>query len=116
MATLKVRGLNTKDFWAIISIIRKGGKEAITRMKNLPADADEMARGMLILDIGMEYAEKDLTALLADLAGMTLEEYEAAPFDTTLEIIEQITAKEDLANFFKRVSGLVSTFTKKKQA
>lgn len=102
---LSIRRLNTKDFWTVLSVLRKGGKEALSRM-GAAEEMDNMARGILIMDIGLEYAEKDLKGLLADLAGMSLEEYEKQPFETTIDIIEVVSEQEDLSAFFKRVAGL----------
>lgn len=110
---IEVRALNTKDFWAILQIVRKGGKEAFLQVKQIN-DGDEMGAAMVLLDIGLQYAEKELGVFLASIAGMTAEEYEAAPFDTTLTIIEEMEKKEDLAGFFKRAASFIQKFSTKK--
>lgn len=120
---MEVKRLNTQHFWGIVSMIRKGGKEAILKLQDLnkkgaaPEDekAAELERGMIIFDVAMEYAEKDLQALFADLAGMTLEEYKEAPYDLTLDIIEQLAEQEDLASFFKRAASFTKKFLPSKQ-
>jgi hypothetical protein len=127
---MKIRRLNTKDFWNVLGILRKGGKEAFTKMREIEAaeaielkdaspeekeaakKAANTQRGMILFDIGMEYAEEELSRLFADLAGFkNVEEYHAAGFDTTLEIIEQLTENEDLGNFFARVAALTKKFS-----
>lgn len=117
---MEIKKLNTKHFWAIVSMIRKGGKDAILKLQNLDTpDAAEgstdLVRGMLIFDVAMEHAERDLKGLFADLAGMTVEEYEEAPYDLTLDIIEQLTENEDLPAFFKRAANFVQKFLPNKQ-
>lgn len=114
--TINIRPLNTKDFWAVLNILRKGGKDALSRLSEMDGEVTNEARGMYILDIGMEYAEKELAIFLADLAGMTKEEYENGSFDLTLTIIEQLAERENLADFFKRVAALAGKFSKKPAA
>ena len=141
---MEIKKLNTKHFWLLVSMIRKGGKDAIFQLQALEvkekiakeeaakaaagdapalteeeikkqkADAD-MERGMILFDIAMEHAETDLQKLFADLADMTLDEYQQADFDLTLEIIEQLADKEDLASFFQRAANFAKKFLPKKQ-
>lgn len=110
---IEIRALNTADFWAILNILKKGGKEAFSKMKE--AGNDDNARAFVILDVGMDYAQKELSGFLASLAGMDPDEYNKAPFDTTLSIIEQLEEKEDLGNFFERVANLAAKFSPKKK-
>lgn len=117
---MEIKRLNTQHFWSIVSMIRKGGKEAILKLQELNKGAADnqgadLERGMIIFDVAMEYAEKDLQTLFADLAGMTLEEYREAPYDVTLEIIEQLAEQEDLASFFKRAASFTKKFLPNKQ-
>ena len=113
MQEIQVRKLNTADFWRLLSIIRKGGKEAIAKLQAANKSEDDNARAMILIDVGMEYAEKELTAFLADLAGLTNEEYLESGFDTTLAIIEQLVEQEDISNFTKRVANLAGKFSEK---
>ena len=113
---IEIRRLNTKDFWTIVNILRKGGKEAFSRMAQLEQNASVEERGMFIMDIGMEFAQKELSAFLADLAGMTKEEYENGSFDLTLTIIEQLAERENLEDFIKRVAALAKKFSKQQAA
>lgn len=108
---INIRKLNTADFWTLLNIIRKGGKDAMIRLQEANKQDDDGARAMIILDVGMEYAEKELTVLFADLAGMTVEEYLQADFDTTLAILEKLIEQEDIANFIKRVANLAGRFS-----
>lgn len=118
-STIKVRGLNTKDFWNLLKIVKAGGKEAFAALN--AADSDE-GRAMVIIDIGLDYAEKELSGFLASLAGtgegknfepLTVEQYHAGPFDLSLTILEQVQEKNDLADFFKRAANFIKKFQNK---
>lgn len=111
---INIRPLNTKDFWNIIDIFRVGGKEAIAKLPTGGQEISKSEAGMLILDVGLEYAQAELFKFFASIAQMTPAEYEAAPFDTTLIILEQLTEKENLADFFTRAVNFGKTFFKKK--
>lgn len=111
--TIEIRKLNTQDFFQILTIIRKGGKEALAKLENLQ-DVDKMEAGMLIFDVGLEFAQKELSVFLASIANMTVEEYQEADFDTTLTILEQLEERENLADFFGRAVKFFKKFSKKK--
>lgn len=113
-AALQVRPLNNTDFWALINMIRKGGKQAFKAMKEADDSQDNTARGMVIFEVGMEYAAEEMQQLFARLVGMTKEEFENAPFDTTLTIIESLTEQNDLGNFIKRAAAVIKKFSKEK--
>jgi len=104
---LNYRGLNTKDFWSLLKIIKAGGKEAFAALNN--AETNEQ-RAMVIFDVGLDYAEKELTGFLADIAGLTAEEYHEGPFDLSLTILEKTQEKNDLAGFFKRAANFIKKF------
>lgn len=108
-----IRPLNTKDFWNIVDIFRVGGKEAIAKIKDVE-DLNQTEAGMLILDVGLEFAQKELSKFFAEIAEMTPQEYEKAGFDTTLSILEQLEEKENLADFFDRAVKFGKKFFKKK--
>jgi hypothetical protein len=110
---IQIRNLNTKDFWNLLNIIRAGGKDAFSRMKDLDPD-DKQAAGILLLDIGMEHAQKELSKFFADIAEMTTEEYEQSGFDTTLSILEQLEQREGIADFFNRAAKFIKKFYKGK--
>lgn len=110
-ANISIRKLNTSDFWALLKIIQKGGKEAFTRLKEAE---DESQSVIVILDVGMEYAEKELQAFLAGISQMTEEEFKAGDFDLTLTILEKWQEQEDLAGFFKRAANFIKKFLGKK--
>ncbi len=119
MAELQVRALDTRDFFKIMDILRKGGKEAFQKMQNAAqqdGETSENYRTMILLDVGMEHAQKELKELFASLAGISVEEYEKSDFDTTLTIIEHIEEHNNMASFFKRVTKLVQKYTDKGKA
>lgn len=108
---LQVRKMNTADFWAILKMVSKGGKEAITKLQQASGEAEST---YIIIDVCMEFAETELKAFLAGLVNMSIEEYEQGDFDLTLVILEKWQEQEDLASFFKRAAGLINKFYKKK--
>lgn len=108
---LKVRKMNTADFWAILKMVSKGGKEAIAKLQGANGEAEST---YIIIDVCMEFAETELKGFLASLVGMKVEEYEKGDFDLTLAILEKWQEQEDLASFFKRAAGLINKFYKKK--
>ena len=95
---IDIRPLNTKDFWTMVNVIKKGGVAAMQRMSELKNGTNE-ERGFFLLDVGLEYAQPELMAFFADLAGMTVEEFENGDFDFTLTVIEQLIEREDLGTF-----------------
>lgn len=109
---VQIRSLNTKDFWNIVDIFRVGGKEAIAKIKEVE-NLSQTEAGMLILDVGLEFAQKELSKFFAGIANMTVDEYENADFDTTLSILEQLEEKENLADFFGRAVKFGKRFFKK---
>lgn len=112
---IKVRKLNNADFWALIQIIRKGGKQAIAALKEADEAQDNRARGMVIFEVGMQYAEQELQELFAKLCGMSKEEFLNEDFDTTLTVMERIVEDNDLGNFIKRVSAIIKKFSGEKK-
>lgn len=111
--TIEIRKLNTQDFFSIITIIRKGGKEALAKLDNIQ-QLDKMEAGMLIFDVGLEFAQKELSVFLASIANMSVEEYEKSDFDTTLTILEQLEERENLTDFFSRAVKFGKKFSTKK--
>lgn len=104
---LEFRKLNTKDFWSLLKIIKAGGKEAFAALNQ--AETDEQ-RAMVIIDVGIDYAEKELAAFLGDIAGLTVAQYHEGPFDLSLTILESVQENNDLAGFFKRAANFIKKF------
>ena len=78
--------------------------------------ADNMTNaqvGLQFLSTAAQYAEQDLTRLLANVAEMEIEEFKAMPIDYPLEVIEWLAENEDLTGFFERVKGLTGKLFKK---
>lgn len=104
-----IRKLNTKDFWAILKMFVKGGKDAMARLQSLDKE-DSQGTMLVILDVGMQYAETELQEFLSSIANMSIEEYQEGDFDLTLTIMEQWIEQEDIPNFFNRAAGLIKKF------
>jgi hypothetical protein len=69
--------------------------------------------GVQFLATAAQFAEQDLTKLLASVSEMSIEEFKAMPIDYPLEVIEYLAEQEDLQTFFKRVKGLTEKLFKK---
>lgn len=102
-----VRKLNTKDFWALLKIVKAGGKEAFSQLQE--AKTNEQ-RAAVILDVGLDFAENQLTEFIADLAGLTKEQYLEGDFDLTLTVLEKAQEQNDFADFFKRAASFIKKF------
>lgn len=79
----------------------------------IPEGASNAQVGVILFSNIMQHAETDFKTWLADIAGMSVEEFEQMPFDYPLEVIEQIAEQEDLNGFLQRVKGLQSKLAKK---
>ena len=103
-----MRKLNTSDLMTVVSIFGKVG----TQLKTTE-DMTNAQVGIQFLATAAQYAEEDLTKLLASVSEMEIEEFKNMPIDYPLEVIEQLAENEDLQTFFKRVKGLTEKLFKK---
>lgn len=103
-----MRKLNTLDLIKASTLLGKIGKNI-----EIPEGASNVQIGIILFSNVMQHAETDFKTWLADIAGMSVEEFEKQPFDFPLEVIEQIAEQEDLNAFLQRVRGLMSKLSKK---
>lgn len=103
-----MRKLNTLDLIKASTLLGKIGKNI-----EIPEGASNAQVGVILFSNIMQHAETDFKTWLADIAGMSVEEFEQMPFDYPLEVIEQIAEQEDLNGFLQRVKGLQSKLAKK---
>jgi hypothetical protein len=107
---MEIRPLKTKDFFIAAKILAKIGNK-VTRQ--LSPGINESQAGLLLLTTALEHAEGDMMEWLADIAGMTPEQFSETEFDTPLLIIEELIEKEDIPRFFGRVRELAKKYSEK---
>jgi len=79
-------------------------------------EADDAQRKASITKVFMELFKRllaslqdEATALLADLIGVTPEQYEEMPIDIDVQILEQLKARPEVENFFTGALRLYSS-------
>ena len=95
----KIRILKVGDLFTFSNILEK---------LDLKIDFNEKAT---VLETGirtlqevfenLHQVEDEVTAWFADLIGVSLEEYQEMPLETTLGIIKQLKENKNIKNFFK---------------
>lgn len=103
-----MRKLNTNDLMTVVGILGKVGANLKARDGMTNAEI-----GLQFLATAAQYAEQDLTRLLASVSEMDIEEFRKMPIDYPLEVIEWLAENEDLTSFFKRVKGLTEKLFQK---
>lgn len=93
-----LRNLKTSDIFKMSKILKK---------MNLKVDANDKTQQQvgaeLILSVfeNLHMAEIEVNELLADLSGMTANEFSELPIEKTMEIIKEFKNISGLASFFK---------------
>ena len=109
IGSIQLRALNVKDVFTVGKMLGKTTRlmrlqiANITNIKENPMEIGLALFGSLLVE-----AEVDVKVWLADLAGLKVEEFEVMPPRTVLDVIEQLSQKEDLKSFFVQASALVS--------
>jgi len=80
-------------------------------------DKDVQIFGIQIFSVILSVAESEIKSFMADLVNMKVEEFDVLPYQATLVIIEKLSKKENLLDFFQRATKLVEVFksSEKKQ-
>ena len=105
-----MRDLNTLDTLKVATIIGKMGVDASEVVKEGMTDQQI---GLIFLTSALKYAEKDIRDLLASIAEMTPEEFDKQPFDYPLDLIDELTEKEDLKLFLEKAQKLAQKIQNK---
>jgi hypothetical protein len=96
-----LRRLSMKDVFRIVPIVSKGANAILAGNGQL-----EPAQILQALMQALVTSEREVTALLADLIGVTpadLEDGNRFPITAAIDIIEAVAAHEDLKAFIARV-------------
>lgn len=114
VATYKIRPLGTKDLFRMTKILSVISGEIRTSLGGASLqETDSQVVGILIIEAAMKHAESQLKEFLADIVGMTVEEFEQEPFDAPIDILYELAEKENLQGFFQKVQKLMSKFSGK---
>lgn len=126
---ITIREIKVKDRKLISRLIEKTADkmkdnslfEMITstaKSKSENRTAEAVKVGAEIIKMLLDVVESDMTAWFADLAGVTVDEFEDMPVDTELQIIDQIIQAEESERFFsiasqlsKKIKGFRSMFS-----
>ena len=127
---MDIRQLKTKDIFTLANMLLKVSGEAQEELTTLITSKhlenkdktkeeqlqDQMDLGLQIFfslsNKLMEYAEDDLICWFADLTDMTVEEFYDTEITASLDVIENLSEREDLQNFLSRAFSLYKKMTK----
>lgn len=103
-----MRDLTVNDVFTVAQIAVKAGGTA-----NLSsADARKPGETALAFFTGVMSQTDEVKAWLADLQGVSVEEFEAMPPAALLDAIEELAGREDIKDFFARAVRLGQRLTK----
>jgi uncharacterized protein with von Willebrand factor type A (vWA) domain len=110
---LKVRPLNVNDLYAMAGMMAKTGSALRDSLGSLEA-MDQKAVFFTVFEAFFIHAADDTKAWLHSLIvdedmprEQRIEEFSKMPIDTPIDIIEQLSEKEDLKSFFSKVLALM---------
>jgi len=107
---MEIRNLTVDDVFTVapifVKVTRGAQVQLLTALTGKKVNA--MQVGMAVIQGLLMEAEGDVKAWFADLAGMPPDEFKAQPAGMVLDLIETLAKKDDLMDFFERVSRLVS--------
>ncbi len=117
MEDVKVRDLNVEDVFAVARMLGKITKGARLQLASALAGkkkgekANPTELGMVLFQSLVTEAEDDLKAWLADLVGMDSAKFKIMPAVALLDVIDQMTSQESIADFFAKASLLANKLT-----
>lgn len=103
-----MRKLNVSDLMKVVKIFGKVG----TNLK-MNQEMSNSEVGIQFMATAAQYAEDDLTELLASVSEMSVEEFRKQPIDFPIGVIEELAEQEDLKTFFTRAKALTEKLFKK---
>lgn len=99
--------INVEEIQALYARRPKPTGDAATDLEQQDAFSKEM--GVYIANALLNVLDNDaIRDWIADLGGMTPEEYDNSPLDTTPQIIADLIANNDLVDFFNRAWDTLS--------
>lgn len=125
---LKIRDLNTGDVFTVAKMLLKvvgENKDSIKKLikskpgdskKKKPSQEEQEELGIdltiLVLQNCFEFAENDLKEWFADLVGVDPKDFDKTGFDTIPLIINELTERKDVHNFFTTAFQLFKKMSK----
>lgn len=112
-----IRTIKNKDVFKLGGLVAKNSKALRPYLSKLTEEgADSTEIGLdAIMEIGPAFG-KESYALVLDIAGLTQEEFEELPIDSTFVLYEQLMEENDLQAFFDGVTKLARTSLAKSSA
>ena len=107
MTNIQVRKLNSGDFHKLLKIAGKMGNNALVSLVK-QTQVTNFSAGMAFVSAALECASEDIKALLCDLTGLTIEQYDQQEFDFPIDVMEKVFEQQDMGKVFLRVKGLMS--------
>jgi hypothetical protein len=127
---MEVRELKTKDIFTVAKMLLKISGEAREEISTLISSKQEETEGekdkaelkKQQTDLGlqifmslatklMEHAEDDLISWFGDLTGMTKEEFANSELTASLDVIEELSERDDFKTFLSRAYALYKKMT-----
>jgi len=127
---MEVRELKTKDIFTVAKMLLKISGEAreeistliSSKQKETEGEKDKAELKKQQTDLGlqifmslatklMEHAEDDLISWFGDLTGMTKEEFANSELTASLDVIEELSERDDFKTFLSRAYALYKKMT-----
>ena len=104
---MEIRELKAKDLKTLAKMLGKLQPSSINSiMAGLDRKKNQMEVGLTIFRVIAADLTDDIYSWLADLVGKTPEELDAMSFDTPIEIVKALIAREDFVDFFGQATRL----------
>lgn len=112
---IEVRELQVRDVFTIARALAKVTKEARLELASMLSakKSNPTEIGMVLFQSVFTAAEEDLKNWLASMINAKREEFEEMPAMALLDIIEELSKKEGIRDFFGRASSLVAKISTK---
>jgi len=106
-----MRKLKAKDLFIVGSMLRKVAPELVKVdfKGDVTQDTDERASnlGKVIVPLVFDACFEDAWAWLADVAEMSIDEFNSQAVDFPIEVVEYLIKTEDMKSFFVRAGSLI---------
>lgn len=89
----------------VAAVLDHVDSDTMSRMRDGDIDRGELGRQLSV--IALRVAPDAGRKFLSGLCDMTPDDFGRQPMETVLDVIEQLTSREDVAGFFKRARDLV---------
>ena len=108
---MEIRALNAGDLHRVGGMLAKISPKLVA-IDMTKRDGEEQAEhatrvGKQLVPMLLQECYQDAWAWLADLSGMTVEEFNNQPIDAPMQVIEALANQEDLRGFFSRAAALI---------